>query len=100
LEKGLPEGQALGKVFFATKHWKGSRRHMQQAYADANAIFAKLGKPHLFLTWTGNPKWEEIQSLLKPGQTYNHIPMHVTRIFWAKFEELLRDIRERWVTIV
>lgn len=95
MERGVPAGHTLGRVFFANKQWKGSRRHMQQAYADASTIFAKIGKPHIFLTWTGNPNWPEIKGLLKPGQTFNHLPMHVTRVFWAKFEELMKDIKER-----
>ena len=96
MESRVPEEQgSLGKVFFATKHWKGSRRHYQQAYADMRTVFAKVGNPHLFLTWTGNPNWPEIKGLLKQGQTFNHLPMHVTRVFWAKFEELMKDITER-----
>jgi hypothetical protein len=96
LGRELPGDQALGKVFLATKHWQGSRRHMQQCYADAQTMFSKLGKPHLFLTWTGNPHWEELQDLTRgTGLSWNHLPLHVTRIFWSKFEELMKDISER-----
>ena len=97
LEKGVPEGHTLGRVFLATKNWKGSRRHMQQAYADARAIFSHLGRPHLFFTWTGNPKWPEIQDTLLPGQSFINQPLAVTRIFWEKLEQLQYDITKRCV---
>ena len=97
-EDQVPQGQTLGNIYLASKHWKGSKKHMQQAYADASAIFAKIGSPHLFLTWTGNPNWPEIKGLLQQGQSFVNLPMHVTRIFWTKFEELMKDITERWVT--
>ena len=36
---------------------------MYQLYLDAMAIVSALGKPDLFITFTCNPKWPEIQSL-------------------------------------
>ncbi len=47
LQRGLKEGETLGKVFLMKPTWKGSRRHMQQCYADAMAIIRETGQPHL-----------------------------------------------------
>ena len=45
MQRGVPEGHTLGRVFFAPKTWMGSRRHMQQAYGDAQAIFTEARRP-------------------------------------------------------
>lgn len=95
IQNNAPQGQTIGKIFFAGKKWQGSRNHMKQCYADAQAIFNKVGRPHLFLTWTGNPNWPEIKRLTEgTNLSWHHLPQHVTRIFWAKFEELKKDLFE------
>jgi hypothetical protein len=38
----------------------GSPRAMKQGYQDAMAICSRFGKPTYFLTFTCNPKWQEI----------------------------------------
>jgi len=47
LAKKLKKGERLGKVFFAPVNMVGSRRYMQQAYADGMAIIRAKGNPHL-----------------------------------------------------
>jgi len=44
---------------------------MVQNYQDAMAICRNFGNPDLFLTFTANPKWPEVQYMLKkiPGQS-------------------------------
>jgi len=38
----------------------GGDRFTQKLYQDSIAIVHRLGKPLLFVTFTANPKWEEI----------------------------------------
>lgn len=46
----------------------GGDRWMMQLYQDSMATMQYFGRPTLFLTFTANPKWEEIQHELLPGQ--------------------------------
>ncbi|CAF4267317.1 unnamed protein product, partial [Rotaria sordida] len=55
----------------------------------------KFGRPDLFITFTCNPKWEEIKSELKPFQTSSDRPDLVTRVFRLKLKEFLDDIVKR-----
>ncbi len=54
---------------------------MQQLYQDGMAIVRKLGKADLFVTFTCNPKWPEIQKELLPGQTANDRPDQTSFFF-------------------
>jgi hypothetical protein len=43
---------------------------MQQNYQDALAIVTKYGKPDLFVTYTCNPKVQEIVENLRDGECH------------------------------
>jgi len=49
---------------------------------------------------TANPKWEEIQSALLPGQQANDHPDLVSHVFHRKFTLLLKHLKkvfgEQW----
>jgi hypothetical protein len=62
---------------------------MHQLYQDAMAIVMKYGKPDLFLTFTCNPNWPEIQRELKNNQKAADRPDITTRIFRMKLKYLL-----------
>ena len=68
---------------------------MQAIFQDAMAIVGHYGRPSLFITFTANPKWEEIERELYPGQTAADRPDLVARVFHMKAkmlrEELIRD---------
>jgi len=67
---------------------------MGQLYQDAMARVHKFGKPDLFVTFTYNPKWQEITNVLPPGQTAKDHPELVTRVFNLKLDALLKDIKD------
>ncbi|GJY09223.1 ATP-dependent DNA helicase PIF1-like protein [Tanacetum coccineum] len=48
----------------------GGPRYMMQNYQDAMAICRTYGNPDMFITFTSNPKWSEISSMIAhvPGQ--------------------------------
>ena len=56
---------------------------MHRLFQDAMAIVHRYGnrKPHLFVTFTCNVQWPEIQSSLFEGQTANDRPDIVCRVF-------------------
>lgn len=57
-------GAHTGHICILPSSFQGSPRAMQQNYQDAMAIVGKYGKPDLFITFTCNPKWREVQDNL------------------------------------
>ena len=53
--------ETLGRRVILPSTFIGSPRHMQQLYQDAMSIVRRFGKPDLFITFTCNPNWPEIQ---------------------------------------
>ncbi|CAF4768133.1 unnamed protein product, partial [Rotaria sp. Silwood2] len=62
------EGLKPGRVIILPLSFQGGPRAMQQNYQDTMAIVRKYGKPDLFITFTCNPTWREIEEHLIPGQ--------------------------------
>lgn len=62
---------------------------MAQNYQDAMCLVRQYGKPDLFITFTCNPYWPEIQENLFPNQTYCDRPDLVVRVFNLKFRQFL-----------
>ena len=50
----------VGRSVILPSTYVGGPRAVQQNYQDAMAIVAKYGKPDLFITFTCNPKWDEV----------------------------------------
>lgn len=42
----------------------GSPRYFRKAYEDTISMMREFGPPDLFITFTGNPYWPEIQVIL------------------------------------
>ena len=70
---------------------------MQQNYQDAMSIVTKFGKPDLFLTFTCNPKCEDILQALPEGQRPEDRPDIVARVYKLHLKELLHDIKTEHV---
>ena len=70
---------------------------MQQNYQDAMAIVRKYGEPGLFITFTCNPRWKEIEEQLFPGQTPFDRPDLIARVFKLKLNELINDIIKKHI---
>jgi hypothetical protein len=67
--------------------FSGSPRNMHQNYLDSMALVQKFGKPCIFLTFTCNPKWEEITNSLADGETAFDRPDLSARVFKVKLSE-------------
>ncbi|PIA31358.1 hypothetical protein AQUCO_05000027v1 [Aquilegia coerulea] len=74
----------------------GGPRYMVQNYQDAVAICRWAGSPDLFITFTCNSKWPEIEKYLEliSGQKPDDRPDIVSRVFKIKLEQLMDDFCE------
>ena len=75
---------AIGQRIILPSSYTGGDRFMQQLFQDSMAIVCHFGQPILFITFTANPKWEEILRELLPGQTAVDRPDLVARVFHLK----------------
>lgn len=67
---------------------------MLQNYQDAMSIVSQFGKPDIFLTFTANPKWEEITNNIQPYESVENRPDLVSRVFYLKLKQLLEDLHQ------
>ena len=95
---GQHDLNGLGREIILNSSFTGSPRFYMSLYQDAICLVRELGKPSLFLTFTANPKWPEIQEQMASlGDTYTnaHAPLIIARVFKMKFDELMRDLTVR-----
>ncbi|GJZ85611.1 reverse transcriptase domain-containing protein [Tanacetum coccineum] len=64
-----------------------------------NGLCRAYGNPDLFIKFTSNPKWPEINEMLAyvPGQRAHDLPEVGTRVFKLKLTELLDDLTKNQV---
>jgi len=96
LHKGDVDGNSIGKRVILPASFTGSKRYMVQNYQDAMAICRFYGPPDLFITFTCNPKWQEIADALAfvPGQRSDARPDIVSRVFKLKVDELVSELKK------
>ena len=63
LVNGQTNAAATGKRVVLPSSFTGGARYMMGNYLDAMAICQSIGYPDLFVTFTCNSKWPEIQRL-------------------------------------
>ncbi|CAB3250344.1 unnamed protein product [Arctia plantaginis] len=79
----------IGNAFILPSSYIGSPRNMQEYIQDAMTYVRHYGRPDLFITFTCNPNWEEIQTLLLPGQQAIHRHDLTARVFKQKLKSLI-----------
>ena len=84
----------VGQQVILPSSFTGSPRYMQQRTQDAMCYVRKFGKPDLFITFTCNPKWTEIQEELFENQTQNDRHDVIARVFHEKQKKLLWLLKE------
>ena len=57
---GQVNGSQLGKNVILPLSFTGGPRYQHQLYQDAMGIVCRFGKPDFFVTFTCNPRWQEI----------------------------------------
>ena len=84
------QGSQRGKRVILPSTFVGSRRYMEQLYFDGMAICGNLGFPDLFLTFTCNPTWPEIQRKCNELNCRpDECPKIVTKIFKMNLDDLI-----------
>jgi hypothetical protein len=87
-----------GKRVVLPSTFVGSRRYLDQLYFDGMSISSKVGFSDLFITFTCNPNWPEIQrEVLKDNLQANDRPDIIARVFKIKFDSLMKDLTKRHV---
>ncbi|SAL99778.1 hypothetical protein, partial, partial [Absidia glauca] len=86
-----------GRKIILSSSFIGGKRHMRQLYMDAMNIVRRYGRPDLFITFTCNPLWKEIQDELQDCQTSMDRPDLVTRVFRLKLDALMDDLTKKSV---
>nr|XP_025617318.1 uncharacterized protein LOC112709653 [Arachis hypogaea] len=83
-----------GKRIILPSSFTGGPRYMIQNYQDAMAICKVVGYPDLFITFTCNPKWPEVEDFLKNRElNAEDRPDIICRTFKAKLDLMIKDIR-------
>ena len=70
---------------------------MKQLYQDAMAICRHYGRADFFITFTCNPKWDEITSNIPAGFSPTDHPDVVCRVFNLKLKALMDDLLKKHV---
>lgn len=93
---GDVDGDAIGKKIILPSSFTAGPRYMIQNYHDAIAICRHCGHPDLFITFTCNTQWLEIQDALQfiPGQKTEDRPDIICRVFKMKVDALMSDIKK------
>ncbi|XP_062714405.1 uncharacterized protein LOC115261339 [Aedes albopictus] len=80
---------SLGTLVILPSSFTGSPRHMAEYTQDAMTYVRMYGRPDLFITFTCNPTWTEIQEMLSNGQSANERHDLVARVFRQKQQKLI-----------
>ena len=79
----------IGRPVCLPSSFIGGPRYMHERAQDAMTYVRKFGRPHLFITFTCNPTWPEIQAELFEGQTAKHRNDIVARVFNLKLHKMM-----------
>jgi len=88
---------ATGRLIVLPPTFVGGDRFMKKLYLDSMAIVRKYGKPDLFITFTCNPRWPEVQRALFDNQRPPDRPDITARVFRLKLKAFLNDILKKQV---
>ena len=100
IDRGDTRAEQVGKRIYLPSSHTGSIRHKNQNFQNAMAICRWVGYPNLFITFTCNAQWPEIQYMLDEAKTKQKPAYRsdiIVRVFMIKLRELLRDIvKQKW----
>lgn len=94
--RGDSDCSMIEKTIILPSSHTGGPRYRVQNYQDAMAICRWAGYPDLFLTFTCNPKWPEINEMLRLiGQESddNRVDI-ICRVFQIKLFQLMQDLKK------
>ena len=82
----------VGRLTILPSSYAGSPHHMHEYAQDAIAYVRFYGRPDLFITFTCNQSWDEIQQLLPQGQSAVHRHDITVRVFRQKLKSMINYI--------
>jgi hypothetical protein len=83
----------MGRVYYMPESFIGGPADMYAKYQDAMTSVHFRGAASLFITMTANPGWPEVQRSLAYAQTAQDRADVIARVFNAKLNALLADIK-------
>ncbi|XP_035845668.1 uncharacterized protein LOC110873237 isoform X3 [Helianthus annuus] len=97
--RGDTSAEAIGQRIVLPATFTGSPRYMIQNYQDAMALCRAFSNPDLFVTFTANPKWPEVEYMVSliPGQKSHDRADVVSRVFKLKLTFLIEDIMKKQI---
>lgn len=97
LTRGDVSAAEVGRRVILPSSFTGGYRYMQQNFQDSLAVCKEYGHPDLFITFTCNPKWEEIQdTVMSQGSQDGSVrPDIIARVFKIKLDMLLADLTKK-----
>ncbi|CAA7060907.1 unnamed protein product [Microthlaspi erraticum] len=95
LDRGDTDAKSIGTRVILPSSFTAGPQYMSEKYHDAIAICRWFGNPHLFITVTANPNWDEISEHLEKygGESANSRPDLEVRAFKLRLDELMRDFK-------
>ncbi|XP_048514946.1 uncharacterized protein LOC125501873 [Athalia rosae] len=87
--------QNIGRLTILPSSYTGSPRHMHEYAQDAITYVRNYGTPDLFITFTCNPKWTEIERELEPGQKPQDRHDIIAKVFQQKLK-VMTDVLTKY----
>ena len=91
------DARRLGHQIILPSSIPSTPRYMKQFYQDAMAICRHYGRADFFITFTCNPKWDEITSNIPADSSPTDHPDIVSRVFNLKLKALIDDLLNKHV---
>lgn len=94
LRRGDVEAKDVGRRIILPSSFTGGYRYMQQNFQDSLALCKEYGHPDLFITFTCNPKWDEIQAAVQSSGSHDASvrPDLIARVFKMKLDAMINDL--------
>ena len=86
---------SIGKKVVLPASFTSGPRFMHRNLQNALALLRRLGPSDLFITFTANPHWREIEEALLPHQAPLERPDLIARVFKLKFDSLMHDLMKK-----
>ncbi|KAK1399075.1 hypothetical protein POM88_008938 [Heracleum sosnowskyi] len=96
VNRGDSYSSTVGKSIILPSSHTGGSRYRVQNYQDAMPICRWAGYPDLFITFTCNPKWPEINDMLNliEQKDDSNIVDIICRVFQIKLQQLMQYIKK------
>ena len=97
VSRGDLEASSIGKIIILPTSFIVGPWYLFQNYQDAMPICRYYGYPDLFITFTCNARWPEIQEALSliPGLKAEDRPNIVTKVFRIKLRYFMIELTKK-----